>query len=714
MKKFFIALIFCFLGAIAILGQNTTPTPPDEDDVVKITTKLVQLDAVVTDDKGNQVTNLTADDFEVFQDGKLQKVVNFSYFNFDAPQSTNVETKVETKKKDKDAILPPPVRMRPSRRARIITFIVDDGNCSASPSGMNAVRLALEKFLSEQMLPDDSVAIYQTRAGNSLLQQYTSDKTQLMKVVRKIRWYPAPSVCNILGGDYFDSSNRRTEGMQRLADTQRNYQTSGSIGVMRYVVRGLERVAGRKVVFLLSDGLPIRAQFGSDNMAFDALRELTDLANRASVTFNTFDVRGNSSGSFVDASDDVAPSNPNPAKSGGDNSSDRRRTADQLSQERTQEMKSAQDGLYYLAQETGGRLYQGNNYLDVPLRRALNLEKGYYLLGYAPDDETFKGKKYHKLEIRVKRPELRVFSRSGFLGMTDEETKPKKRTGDSELYEALIAPLPSVGLNLRLTAFYGNALKEGDFVRALIHLDGQQITFTDEPDGFKKAVFDVAAVTLDEKNRVVDEFTRTHIFKVEAAAISLIQKTGLIYSTDVPVKKGGTYNFRVAVRDASSKMLGSAGQLIQVPDLKKNNLLLSGLTVSQVDANGKFSAPSAVKPENAVSMSASTAVPAIRQFKRGMILAYTYTLYNAQLDKTTNQPKLTVQTNLYRDGKLISEGQPQPAQLEAQTDWMRINDFGYLRLNQTAQAGDYAFYVIIKDLISGQTAAQWIDFEIVE
>jgi hypothetical protein len=161
-------------------------------------------------------------------------------------------------------------------------------------------------------------------------------------------------------------------------------------------------------------------------------------------------------------------------------------------------------------------------------------------------------------------------------------------------------------------------------------------------------------------------------------------------------------------------MLGAASQMIQVPDLKKNKLFLSGLTVAQVDSNGKFAAPSAVKPENALSLTASTAVPAIRRFARGAIMAYSYTLYNAQADKNTNQPKLVVQVNLYRDGKIISEGQPKPAELEKQTEWSRINDYGYLRLNQNAAPGDYALQIIVKDLQTNQTATQLIDFEVAQ
>ena len=107
---------------------------------------------------------------------------------------------------------------------------------------------------------------------------------------------------------------------------------------------------------------------------------------------------------------------------------------------------------------------------------------------------------------------------------------------------------------------------------------------------------------------------------------------------------------------------------------------------------------------------------AIRKFQRNTVLAYAYKLYHAQLDKNTGKPSLTLQLNLYRGGKLISEGTPQPVQLEAQTDLTRISDYGYLRLKPNVEFGDYALQIIVKDLLAkgkNQTATQWIDFEVV-
>lgn len=711
---FLTVLFFAFTIPVLAQTPKPLPTPTEDDDVVKITTKLVQFDAIVTDKNGNQIKDLKAEDFEILQDGKPQTITNFSYVNTESPAESSPVTTV---KNGKNVVLPPPARVRPGNVGRIITFVVDDGNCTASQIGMTAAREGLIKFINEQMLPNDLVSIYRTRGGSSLLQQYTSDKALLLRTARQIRWYPPQGSCDGFGGDFFAAAKVDSTGKasgqgtfeteanrqirERNEDAVRDNQTEGTIGVLRYIVRGLGKIGGRKIVFFLSDGLPTRTRSRSANQVLAVLRELTDSANRASVVFNTVDVRGVFNSSMVGAGDEVYVREDAKANA-----------TEEIVTERQNQVRFSRDGLQYLANETGGEFYKDQNFLDAPIRQALSLEKGYYLIGYEPDDETFKSKSFNRVEIRLKRPDLKITSRAGFFGRTDESVAPRKRTGDSELYEAIVAPLPRAGLNLRLSAFFVSDAAQGNVVRSLVHLDGAEIAFVDDVNGMKKAVLDVIAVTLNEKNEVVDEFNRTHTFKIEARAIPFIKQNGLIYTTDVPVKKVGNYNFRLAVRDASSKLLGSASQIIQVPDLKKSKIFLSGLTVSGVDANGKFAAPSAVKPENALSLTDSTAVPAIRRFKPNSILAYAYTLYNAQIDKATNQPKLTVQINLYRDGKIILEGKPQPAQLEKSSDPTRINDYGYMRLDPAIEKGDYALQVIVKDLLTNETTSQWVDFEI--
>jgi VWFA-related protein len=717
-KKFFFAFALFQLAAVSIFAQQPSSTPPvDEDDVVKITTKLVQLDAVVTDEKGNQVTDLKAEDFEIMQDGKAQPITNFSYVNTTLPKTV---APVKLEKKDKNAILPPPASPGfGATRGRLITFVVD--NCTASSESIYAMRESLTKYVRQQMQPGDLVAIYQTIGKASLLQQFTSDREQLLRLVNKIAWYPGGG-CATAGGPAFEParndflSETAKEVNDAVQDADRDVQSISVISVLDYIVRRLELIKGRKVVFLLSDGIALRTRTGNGTRGGSEvsnlrtlrtesiLRDLTDAANRAAVVFNTIDTRGLTNTDVIEGVDDVQAINSIPT-AGADDVTTRRRNL----------LFDTQEGLNFLANETGGTFFKNQNKLEVPIARALNLEKGFYLLAYQPDDtETFKGKNFNEIEIRVKRPGLKVVSRAGFLGRVDEKRNPNKRGGDSELYEAITAPLPRTDLNLRMTAFFGNTSAKGSFVRSLVHLDGKDITFTDDVNGSKKVTLDVSAVTLDEKNEVVDDFNRTHSVMIPAAAFQLIKQNGLVYSVDVPVKKEGTYSFRVAVRDVKSKTLGTVSQVVEVPNLKKDKIFLSGLTVSQVDTNGKFIVPAEVKTENAITATPTASVPAIRRFRRGMVMAYSYTLYNAAVDKATNQPKLTAQVNLYRDGQLVIQGQPQPSQLEKQNDMTRIGDYGYMRLSPNILPGEYALQVIVKDLLTNQTVSQWIDFQVTQ
>ncbi|MEJ7623518.1 MAG: VWA domain-containing protein [Pyrinomonadaceae bacterium] len=714
-------LLSILLLSSAVFSQPPTPTP-DADDVVKITTKLVQVDVVVTDKKGSQVRDLRASDFELLQDGKVQKIVGFTYVAVDSKSVSNTIERTPQEKGRPSTVIPP-ARLAPGDVGRVIAVMVDDGACGASLWGINSSRDGVKRFINEQMLTTDMVAIYRTRAGSSTFQQYTSDKAVLMKAAEKIRWYPGQGGCGNADGSFTEAAKANTytttsaEGTKTITiesdaekksreyreDSIRNNQVVGTLGVIRYALRGLEQAPGRKLMFLLSDGLAFRSRQNETLSARDAMRDVTDAANRAGVVVNTFDLRAANVSGMIEAKDEV-------------HVRDNFNATEPISQGRMRDARLAQEGLAVLAYDTGGEFYQGSDRLNVPMGEILRRETGYYLLAYEPGDESFKDKRFNKIEVKLNVPDLKVAYRAGFTGVVDAEAKPKRRSGDSELYEAIASPLPRPGLALRLSAWFANTPGQGSFVRSVFHVDGADLAFTDAGDGQKKAVFDVVAVAMNEKNEVVDEFTRTHTLKFDPETAKLVNRFGLVYSADVPIKKPGAYNFRMAIRDGASKLIGSASQVVEIPDLKKSPLFLSAVTISGVDAAGKFETPAESSAQNAIALPASPGVPAIRRFRRGSIVAYSYSAYNAKLDRANGQPNLTIQTNLYKDGQLVVEGQPQPVDAKGQKDLARISDFAYMRLNTSTEPGDYALQITVRDLAGGKDAvsSQWVDFEVID
>src|SRR5690348_11477877 len=147
-----LALLLSLCTFLPALGQTPAQTqkPPadDKDDVVRITTNLVQVDAVVTKD-GKLVTNLTADDFEIFEDGKRQTITSFAYIS----NVSGATPQPPTKDVKKVAPVVPFGPIKPNEARRTMAFVVDDLGLSAE--SMYQVRKQLRKFVTEQLQPND-------------------------------------------------------------------------------------------------------------------------------------------------------------------------------------------------------------------------------------------------------------------------------------------------------------------------------------------------------------------------------------------------------------------------------------------------------------------------------------------------------------------------------------------------------------------------------
>ncbi len=690
MKKFLklITLVFCF--STFAFGQEQTP--PD-DEIIRISSKLVLVDALVTDKNGNQVTDLKPEDFELLQDGKAQEITNFSYVNGENKLSAAAAAS------GKKSLPLPPVSGR-SAAGRIITFVIDDGNCLATPEGLEIARDGVRKFIGEQMLANDRVAIYRTRGGSNLLQMYTSNKEVLRRIVGKVRWFPSAcgSAFEAAKNDTLDGTSRTfdNDSTKRfkadISNQERNNQVKGSLGVLEFLIDRLKPLPQRKVVFFVSEGIPIPLD-PKETTVFDALRVVADKASRASVVFYTISEKGLTVPGMMTAQDE---------------------TSGDIGEARIEEERSLNSGLGFLADQTGGRFVRNKNFIDADIRNILQTENGYYLLGYQPADGTFDGKDFHKIQVKLKRGDLRISSRKGFFGRDDEKRQTKNKTAESPLYQAISSPFQENNIDIRLTTLVGGDAKTGNYVRALFHINGADLTFADEANGGKKVVLDVVAVLLDEKGKVVEELNRTYPIRIPAAGVETVKRNGLDYSTDLPVKKPGFYSFRLAVRDETSKRLASAGDYVEILDAKKRNFAVANLLTTDITKDGKPLVPKIRQTESAFAPVYTTTVPAIRQYRAGAPFAYIYDVYNAETDKSNNQPKLTVQYRLFRNGALLVEGKEKTVEIESQIDASSIRGYGFLKLNENAEVGEYILQLIVNDRIAGKTSTQWIDFEVVK
>jgi hypothetical protein len=194
-------------------------------------------------------------------------------------------------------------------------------------------------------------------------------------------------------------------------------------------------------------------------------------------------------------------------------------------------------------------------------------------------------------------------------------------------------------------------------------------------------------------------------------------QSGLVYSLNVPVKKAGGYQLRVAVRDDKAQKVGTASQFITIPDIKKDRLAVSGISLSSYDPKQDKAKESAQSGAGAASGGNPLLTQAaLRQFRAGHVLQFAYAIYGARLDKTTQQPQLTTQIKLFRDGKEIFAGQETAYEVKGQVDLQRLLAAGGLQLGGLEE-GEYVLQVVVTDMLAKEkrrTTTGWTDFEVVK
>jgi len=482
----------------------------------------------------------------------------------------------------------------------------------------------------------------------------------------------------------------------------------------------MHELPGRKSILLISDGFRIysRDDPSRNYRALSALRHLIDEANRATVVIYTMNAIGLQTVGLT-AADSTARM-------------DSAQLEQQLSNRRTAAFES-QEGLDYLARETGGIAIRNNNDLSGGIRRVIEDQKSYYLIGYRPEESTFDAKTgrrtFHKLSLKVSRPgKFSVRMRNGFFGVADNEDNAIAATPNQRMINALISPFGAAGVRLRLTTLFANDAKAGSYMRSLLHVNADDLTFTDLPGGSHKVEFDVVALTFGDNGNIIDEAGRAYSMRINGNDYQRIRRNGFVYLLTVPIKKAGAYQLRAALRDHGSEHIGSASQFIEVPDIKKNRLVVSGILVTAIDPaaakqrSAEAGAADANKSPGNQNTQASEVASvrisaATRQFKPGQILQYSFVIYNARLVKATAQPQLTMQVRLIRDGQPIFTGKETSFNNTSQSDLKRITHGGGLELGRDLAPGEYVLQVTVIDPLADEkhrVATQWIDFEVVK
>ncbi|HEX6729338.1 MAG TPA: VWA domain-containing protein, partial [Pyrinomonadaceae bacterium] len=406
--KTILALLLLFCFSVTTIAQTKPAAPPEpqkkaedtDDDVVRITTNLVQVDAVVTKG-GKMVTNLTADDFEIYEDGRKQTITSFAYISNvpSAPAGLAPE-----KGKAIDVVPVSPVKRDDVRRT--VALVVDDLGLSAE--SVMQVKKQLRKFITEELSPNDLVAVIRTSGELGALQQFTNDKRILSRAVDRVRW----NACSRAGVSVLPRLQVISSQFEDPELSCGGGSYYGTMKALRFIIDAMGQLPGRKSMVILSDSLPVESQeikFESPELNAISnttrfpglLQRIAEKAIRASVVIYAVDTQGLQYTGITAA--DSMPLTRQTMNASINN----------VMSTRAALLWRRSEGGQLISRQTGG--FQVRNSNSFELDRIMEDQNGYYLIGYRPTTETF-NRKFHHIKAKVKRSGMTVRTRFGFLG----------------------------------------------------------------------------------------------------------------------------------------------------------------------------------------------------------------------------------------------------------------------------------------------------------
>jgi VWFA-related protein len=693
-----LALLLSFCIFLPVAGQSQTAKPTDDkDDVVKITTNLVQVDAVVTKD-GKHVTNLKPEDFEIYEDGRRQEITSFAFIS-------NVTSRERSVAPDKTGADVPPDPVKLDVPHRIVAVVVDD--LGLSFESMSQVRRQLRKFVTEQLQPNDVVAVIRTGGAVGTLQQFTNDRRLLTRAVDQLRWNP----CSRMGVSVFPRFGQALTGFDwENCDPF----DDGTNKALHIILDGLARIPGRKSLVFMSDDMPIskRQLDGAESLTAvvstvpigptslnrgAALQQIAEKAIRSSVVIYSVDTQGLQVTGLTAADNVTGPPGIGPEKR--KNALDDPAPPNSLMRQRSFLLQTRREGAELLAKKTGG--FQIANSNGFQLDRILEDQSGYYLLGYRPTEETF-NRQFHQIKVKVKSSGLTVRTRSGFYGVTEEEARRAQLSPRDETNLALGSPFGAQDIELNLMSFFADGNTDGSIVRSFIYVDPTNLTFT-PTNGRQETSLEIDGVIFGDNGAIIQQIKHSAVLSLRENEYREAMQDGLRLRFDMPAKTPGSYQVRIAVRDQTSSKIGSAGQFVVVPDLNQKRVALSGVVLRNA-------------AEGPMQISAMSNPPA-RRFRANAELNYAFVVYNPMIDSTTQLPNLMMQARLYRDGKNIDPAVEAPIAVKNQADLSRLFITGSVRLGSHLEPGHYYLQIVVTDKAAKDKQppiTQWIEFEVVK
>jgi len=524
--------VTCVVATLAVVGA-AMPAAQQDRPSFRSGARLVEVSVVVTDRDRNPVTGMTANDFQILDNGKPHTV---ALFWIEGEGSSPAAPRATT----------PPPRLPREFSNRLadtggVTIILFDQLNTPSGPKMRA-RDQIVRFL-EQIRPDDRVGLYALTGDGTLrvLHDFTSEATSLVRAVSRLRGNVSPALAATEDGERLDREIEEVLGTEtgivRATGTgesggtamMKHFQGSravATIDALESIGRHLSGVRNRKNLIWVSAAFPLVAFDYRGRSKTGEINRATRALNDANVALYTVDARGLL-----------------PALTGVPG----QQTFTTLSM-----VAGSQDILRSLAEDTGGRAFLNTNDIHGAVRRAADDARLTYVLGYYPTNDVWDGR-FHRIGVKVNRPGLEVRHRTGYFAVATQEQASAQRS--AALQSAVSSPIDAAGLGLTLRVDPVEG-KPSDY-RLTVRVEPGGIAL--EPAGEEShGAIDVVVAQVRADGAEGRSLDHTVNIRASGERLQQFQRDGTTFTHTVTLNPDAE-RLRVIVRDVRTGALGAVG-----------------------------------------------------------------------------------------------------------------------------------------------------------
>jgi VWFA-related protein len=551
---------------------------------VKVTTRLVIVDVVAHDKKGHAITDLEATDLRILEDGKEQPIRSFVFQRGGQPAEKAAQEPASL-----PANMVSNARKYPPNAALNVVLL---DSLNSNLLNQAYVRTEMVKFL-EKLPQGQPVAIFTLGRKLHMIQDFTTDLTELKRVINAFKGQSSPLLQNPTGtsevsmvpqGIAAQVLTSLPQGMMMMMQIkafeeestadQNDVRIQYTFAALTSLGRILSRYKGRKNLIWVSESIPVnifatvdshnpvntnfgqvpeKAGYNHDRHYGDQLAYLGSLLSDAQIAMYPIDARGLIGSPLYNAANNISGQ----AVMGG--------LALKAEGKQSEELFESHVAMLDLADKTGGKAYYNRNDIDNALRDGIDDGSTYYMVGYYPQNKKWDGR-FRKIEVKTRRQGVDLRYRTGYFAIDRAAymaQHPEQTDIDFSQALNLESPITSA---LQFRAEVNPPAADSKTVLLRYAIDPAEIQFTSGADGLQHA--QVACAVRAFAPNDLDKPVKTEGTKMNAAlkpdALAKIKSSFFPCELKVDLPPG-RYLLRLAVRDSSGGVVGSANAQVTVP-----------------------------------------------------------------------------------------------------------------------------------------------------